>query len=440
MAWKPARDPEARARQLADAAARPASRRLLGVPPVSRTHWRSLDQLEGSPEAAGLPRARVPRGRLRAARRDQPPHVLTLLGASVSLAGLAACRRPEEHIVPYVERPGAGRPRRPALLRHHDARRDERLRPGGGEPRGPPHEDRGQRAPPGDASARRARACRRRSSTSTTRTARRSVLRRGEQLDAGPSSSTAWQERAKVHAADGGEGLAVLCAALGLADPLPPRRGPARGLPARAARGPRPGRRDERPRGDRLARSGGRSSRCTAWRRRRAILAVDADFLHADPEMIRNTRGFAAGRRVASPADTMSRLWAVEAAFSVTGANADHRAASRRAPRPGLRRRARSPSCKRVRPRARGPRRAGGARPRPGVPARPRRRPPGPPGGVARPRRPAAAGRGPRGRARAERRPRQRRDARSSTTSRRTRCSPTAGASASSPEPWRAAR
>ena len=41
--------------------------------------------------------------------------------------------------------------------------------------------------------------------------------------------------------------------------------------------------------------------------------------------MIRHTRGFAAGRRVSKPGDSMSRLWAVEAVFSITGANADHR-------------------------------------------------------------------------------------------------------------------
>ena len=57
----------------------------------------------------------------------------------------------------------------------------------------------------------------------------------------------------------------------------------------------------------------------------KAILAIDADILHADPEMVRHTRAFAAGRRVQAPGDTMNRLWAVEAVLSITGANADHR-------------------------------------------------------------------------------------------------------------------
>ena len=55
------------------------------------------------------------------------------------------------------------------------------------------------------------------------------------------------------------------------------------------------------------------------------MLAIDSDFLNTDAEMIRNTRGFAAARRLAKADDSMIRLWAVEAVFSNTGANADHR-------------------------------------------------------------------------------------------------------------------
>src|SRR6185503_16495327 len=53
----------------------------------------------------------------------------------------------------------------------------------------------------------------------------------------------------------------------------------------------------------------------------RVILSLDADFLLGDAEMVRNTRGFAASRRVSAPADEMSRLYAVEGLHTVTGAN-----------------------------------------------------------------------------------------------------------------------
>src|SRR5204863_8699990 len=53
------------------------------------------------------------------------------------------------------------------------------------------------------------------------------------------------------------------------------------------------------------------------------ILALDADPLLTDPEMIRHARGFAAGRR--GVPSTMNRLYAVEGVYSLTGAMADHR-------------------------------------------------------------------------------------------------------------------
>ena len=55
------------------------------------------------------------------------------------------------------------------------------------------------------------------------------------------------------------------------------------------------------------------------------ILALDADPLLTDPEMIRHARGFAAGRRAGASGGAMNRLYAVEGVYSLTGAMADHR-------------------------------------------------------------------------------------------------------------------
>src|SRR5207247_6301366 len=52
------------------------------------------------------------------------------------------------------------------------------------------------------------------------------------------------------------------------------------------------------------------------------ILALDADPLLTDPEMIRHAGGFASGRRAGQG---MNRLYAVEGVYSLTGAMADHR-------------------------------------------------------------------------------------------------------------------
>ena len=55
------------------------------------------------------------------------------------------------------------------------------------------------------------------------------------------------------------------------------------------------------------------------------ILALDADPLLTDPEIIRHARGFADGRRAGAAGGEMNRLYAVEGVYSLTGAMADHR-------------------------------------------------------------------------------------------------------------------
>ena len=57
----------------------------------------------------------------------------------------------------------------------------------------------------------------------------------------------------------------------------------------------------------------------------RVIVSLDCDFLGDEPDACLHIGRFAQGRRLSPSADTMSRLYAVEALFTLTGANADHR-------------------------------------------------------------------------------------------------------------------
>lgn len=59
----------------------------------------------------------------------------------------------------------------------------------------------------------------------------------------------------------------------------------------------------------------------------RRILSLDADFLGAGDGAIENTRAYSAGRRAdnAEQAEKMTRLYVVESTFTLTGAAADHR-------------------------------------------------------------------------------------------------------------------
>src|SRR5206468_4300168 len=77
----------------------------LEPPAGGRALWRSLDDLAGDPgfqEAVGREFPLYADEMLAPSRRD----FLRLMGASVALAGVTACRRwPVEHIVPFSHRP-----------------------------------------------------------------------------------------------------------------------------------------------------------------------------------------------------------------------------------------------------------------------------------------------------------------------------------------------
>jgi len=72
---------------------------------VSRTYWRSLAQIEGSPESRAFLEREFPEGASELPEGVTRRDMIMLLGASLSLAGLAGCRRPVEEIVPYVTAP-----------------------------------------------------------------------------------------------------------------------------------------------------------------------------------------------------------------------------------------------------------------------------------------------------------------------------------------------
>ncbi|TPL02341.1 MULTISPECIES: TAT-variant-translocated molybdopterin oxidoreductase [unclassified Mesorhizobium] len=61
--------------------------------------------------------------------------------------------------------------------------------------------------------------------------------------------------------------------------------------------------------------------------RAETIVSLDADFLGEGPGRLAYARDFAARRRVRDPSDRMSRLYAVESTPTITGAAADHRLA-----------------------------------------------------------------------------------------------------------------
>jgi Fe-S-cluster-containing dehydrogenase component len=66
------------------------------------------------------------------------------------------------------------------------------------------------------------------------------------------------------------------------------------------------------------------------------LLSLDADFLVTDPEATRHAREFADGRRLANSRQGMNRLYVVESQYTGTGALADHRLRLRAGDVPGF--------------------------------------------------------------------------------------------------------
>jgi len=289
---------------------------------MSRTYWRSLAQLEESPESRAFLEREFPEGASELpdgiTRRD----MMMLLGASLSLAGLAGCRRPVEEIVPYVTAPEQivpGIPRYYAttmpfhrsayglIVESHEGR---------------PTKIEGNPAHPSTLGA----------SSSRVQASvlglydpdrSQSVTLQGERKS-WADFVTAWEQLSQAHAADGGASLAVLSESFSsptlarLASELRARYPRLQWATYDAVSD------ESRLAGLRYA-TGRDLDVVLRFDRAAVILALDADPLLTDPEMIRHARGFADGRRAGASGGTMNRLYAVEGVYTLTGAMADHR-------------------------------------------------------------------------------------------------------------------
>jgi molybdopterin-containing oxidoreductase family iron-sulfur binding subunit len=298
---------------------------------VSRTYWRSLAQIEDRPEFRhALERefleegpAELPEG---ITRRD----LMMLVGASLSLAGLAGCRRPVEEIVPFVAAPEdmvPGIPRYYAttmpfgrsayglIVESHEGR---------------PTKIEGNPSHPATVGA---------SSTRIQASVlglydpdRSQAVRLKGEPKAWSDFVTAWAELSKAHAADGGAGLAVVSESFSsptlarLASELRARYPRLQWATYDAIS-------DENRLAGLRSATGRDVDLMLRMDRASVILTLDADPLLTDLEMIRHTRGFSDRRRAGASGgapstgsgQAMNRLYAVEGVYSLTGAMADHR-------------------------------------------------------------------------------------------------------------------
>jgi molybdopterin-containing oxidoreductase family iron-sulfur binding subunit len=295
-----------------------------------REHWRSLEQLAGTPEARAFQEREFPVGASELPEGIDRRLFVQLLGASMALAGLTACRKPVENIVPFVEPPETlvpGVPKQYAttmplgldgyglLVESHEGR---------------PTKIEGNELHPataGTASAQMQAAVL--ALYDPDRSAHPLQRKAGgarPERKAWADFVTDWKARQAAYLASGGAGLAVLAPAS--ASPTFFRLA---GLLRK--RFPQLLWATWEPVSDENALAGaalvaGRPLRpAYDLGAARVILSLDADLLLSESNSLAHARGFIAGRRLASEKDTMNRLWAVESAYTTTGAMADHRLA-----------------------------------------------------------------------------------------------------------------
>ena len=286
--------------------------------PRDKRYWRSLDRLLDSPAVREELARELPAGALDPPDEVTRRGVLQLLAASFGMAGLAACRRPLEHIVPYVQAPEnlvPGVPQRYATVL-----------PLGTEALGvvvETHEGRPTKVegnPAHPASHGAASALAQAAVLDLYDPDRAATLREGGEERDWAAFEAWWTERAAALAGDGGAKLAVLASPF--ASPTLARL--ARALLARypAATWVAWG-----PVSDEATFTGNGDMRPVYHLdRARTVLAVDCDLLLTEGNAVHNAWTFAQARRP-ERAEGMLRLYAVESALSLTGANADHRLA-----------------------------------------------------------------------------------------------------------------
>lgn len=291
-----------------------------------KKYWTSLDQLNDSEGYRKdiLDRYReskeLPKG---LSRRS----FMTLLGASMALAGLAGCRKPVEKIVPYVTQPEEVTPGVPShyatsmpvgtsavglVVESHEGR---------------PTKIEGNESHPSSLG-----------STDIWTQAEtlglydpdrsKTVLNDGAESDFSDFVGF-WRGLYERYLQNGGEGLAILSE---------PFSSPTLARLKAAIEDEFPKARwvGYEPFGDdniyRAARTvtGRRTRPVYTLDNANIILALDSDFLWSESDRVRNTRKFADGRRLEDTGGEMNRLYCVEGMLSVTGSSADHRLKVRR--------------------------------------------------------------------------------------------------------------
>jgi molybdopterin-containing oxidoreductase family iron-sulfur binding subunit len=287
-----------------------------------KKYWRSLNQFADTPEFKEVLEREFPEGASEMENAVTRRNFLSLMGASLALAGLSACRKPVEKIVPYVKAPEQMIPGVPkyfastmplgtanygVVVESHDGR---------------PTKIEGNEKH--SSSMGKSNAFMQASILALYDPDRsQRPLHNGSEKDWADFVDF-WQNTYQEYSANRGEGLAILCDSFSSPTQARLMNSFKNKYPAAVWATYSPVSQENIHAGISLA-TGSEFQPIYDIKKAEVIFSLDADFLLTEQENIKNAAGFAAGRRVISTKDDMNRLYMVESSYSLTGGMADHR-------------------------------------------------------------------------------------------------------------------
>jgi len=287
-----------------------------------KEYWRSLEQLADTPEFREFLHREFPENASEMTNPLTRRKFLTLMGASIALAGLAGCRKPVEKIVPYVK---AAEDIIPGIPKYYATTMPLGLSACGllvESHEGRPTKIEGNALHPSTLGK----------SNVFLQAAilglydpdrSKDIVFEGNKKDWSDFVDY-WRERFSSFRDNKGKGLAVLSESFASPTMFRLRAQFLRAFPEARWYAYEPVSDEQIYQGMELA-AGKPLQPIVHYEKAKIICALDSDFLFNESENITANKEFAAGRRVLKETDEMNRLYVVESCFTVSGGMADHR-------------------------------------------------------------------------------------------------------------------
>jgi len=287
-----------------------------------KAYWRSLDHLAETPEFKALVEKEFPEGASELSNPVSRRKFMSLMGASMALAGLTSCRRPVEKIIPYVIKPEEIIPGKPQyyatnmpfgtesfglLVESHEGR---------------PTKIEGNKQHP--ASGGSSNVFMQAEMLNLYDPDRSQVVLKGDRNSSWNNYRAAWKQEAEKYADNGGAGLAVLSESFTSPSMMRLAKAFAKKYP-QALWVAYDSISDENIYSGLNGATGVMARPNYNFKAATVVLALDSDFLQMDSNDIPHARDFASRRKVRSENDSMNRLYVVEGTYTITGGMADHR-------------------------------------------------------------------------------------------------------------------